>query len=416
MSLTETEAPPRPDLSALRIHRDAPPRRRRLMPAWLVVIVVLLGVASVAWTFLRGMTVFQPTVETGAVLVERPSSGAQAVLTATGYVVARTKASISAKVAGRLEALEVEEGSRVKAGDLLAQIEHRDIAARAEASRAAVAEARARLVSAQARRDQAQAELRRQKKLLKDGVGMQAAFDEAERDARTGDASVAEAEAGVQTAAAELRVAEVALEDTNVRAPFDGTILRKEADIGESVAPAVAAGQLTRGAIVTMADLSQLDVEADVSESNVARVTPDLHAEVSLDAVPDRRYRGKVRQVMPTADRQKGSVMVKVAIQDPDDRVKPEMSAKVTFLSAAPDEKALSAPPVTTAPKRAIVVAGSRASAWVVADGTAARRALQVGETRGDRVVVTSGLSEGESVILDPAPDLRDGQKVKVKS
>lgn len=410
------QAPARPDLSALRIQRDAPPSRRRFMPAWLIAIVVLIGIASVGFTLFRSLPAFQPTVTVGSVLSERPSTGAQALLTATGYVVARTKASVSAKVAGRLEILNVEEGSKVKAGDILAQIEHRDVSARLDASRAAVAEAQARLVSAQARKEQAAAELRRQKRLLDDGVGMPSTYDQAMRDARTTEADVAQAQASVKTAEAQLAMAEVNLEDSNVRAPFDGTILRKEADVGESVAPAVAAGQLTRGAIVTMADLSKLEVEADVSESNVARITGNLHAEVALDAVPDRHYRGRVRQVMPTADRQKGSVMVKVAILDPDDRVKPEMSAKVTFLSAEPDEKALSAPPVTTAPKAAILVEGSHTSAWVVLEGVAKKRAVAVGEARGDRVVVTSGVSEGESVILNPAADLREGQNVKVKS
>lgn len=413
---TPTTANRERDLSSLRMRQDAwQPSRQRRLPAWLVAVTVLLGTGAVLWRFAASSALMAPEVRIGQVVLERPSSGT-AALTSSGYVIPRTKASVSVKMAGRLEWLAVEEGDKVEQGQVLARIEHRDLDALVAAGEAEIAEARARLEVARSRRDQAARELARQKRLVADEVGSQQAYDAAESEARTTLAAAGEAEAAITTAQARLSQSQVSLEDAFVRAPFAGTILRKEADVGESVAPAIASGQTTRGAIVTMADLSALDVEADVSETNIARVKEGQPAEVALDAIPDRRFKGRVRQILPTADRDKATVKVKVAIEDPDDRVKPEMSAKVTLLQAEIDEAALKAPPVLTAPKSAIVVRGSAASAFVLAGGKVERREVTVGEAKGERVVVTSGLKEGDGVVLDPPPDLESGDSVKVKS
>ena len=404
-----------PDLSALRIDRDDRPPPRRRMPWWIVAIAALLGAAAIGWRAVSSLAILAPEVQVATAALERAGTPAAALLKANGYVIPRTKASVSAKLAGRLASLDVEEGDQVVKGQLLAELEHEDIAAQLAARAAALVEARARLAHAEALRDQAAQDLRRQESLSTAGVGSKSALDGAVAASRTTRASVAEAAAAVDTAGADLKVVEVMLEDARVRAPFAGTILRKEADVGESVAPAIASGQSTRGAIVTMADLSRLDVEADVSESNIARVVEGQPAEVEIDAVPDHVYRGRVRQILPTADRDKATVKVKVAIEDPDARIKPEMGARVTFLEAEPDPTALNAAPILTVPSAAIVVSGSSAHAWVVTEGNVSRRAVSVGASRGDRVEVASGLREGESVVLDPPPGLSEGAKIRTR-
>lgn len=402
------------DLSRLRIDRDAEPTVRRV-PAWLIVVAVLLGIAAVATPLLMRSGAMAPEVRTGVALVERAASGAQPVLAASGYVVARTKAAVSAKIAGRLEELAVEEGSRVAVGDIIARLENDALRAEVDAAIAALSQSEAAVERARADRELARIESERQDQLLAAQLGTRSAADSARAALQSREAALSEAASMVRSATARLQQARVGLENANVRAPFSGVVLRKEAEVGEYVAPSVSSGSLTRGAIVTMADLGSLEVEADVAEGNVARLTDGMPAEISLDAVPDRRYRGRLRQVMPTADRQKATVQVKVALLDPDERVKPEMSAKLQFLSSEPEPGALEAPPVVTAPAAAVqVLEGGGASAFVVEGDRVRRAALSLGERRGERVVVASGLAGGETLVIDPPPSLAEGDVVKV--
>lgn len=403
------------DLSKLRIDRAEPERRR--VPAWLIATAILLGVLAIVIPWIRSSAALAPEVAVAPALLERAGSGSQTVLAASGYVVARTKAAVSAKLAGRLEFLAVEEGSIVKAGDIIARLENDALRADVEAADASLAQSGAALRRAEADRDLARIEFERQEQLLSAELGTRSARDSARASLEAREAAVAEAQSFVRTSRARREQSRVGLENANVRAPFDGVVLRKEAEVGEYVAPSVASGSLTRGAIVTMADLESLEVEADVAEGNVARLTDSMPAEISLDAVPDRRYRGRLRQVMPTADRQKATVQVKVSLLDPDERVKPEMSAKIQFLSSEPDPSALTAPPIVTAPSAAIQVEpGEGAFAWIVEGGRVRRAALTLGDRRGERIVVTSGLAGSEMLVLDPPPSLAEGASVKVKS
>src|SRR5205814_2432666 len=247
---------------------------------------------------------------------------------ANGYVVPRTKASVSAKIPGRLEYLGVSEGSRVKAGEVIARIEGGEFAAQLASARANAAETDAQLV--QSRRD-----FERAKKLRAQGLNSDADLENAET-------RVTVLEAQLNAAHAQVELASVNLENTRVRAPFDGTVLRKDAEVGEIVAPSSAGGGLTRTAIVTMADLSTLEVEVDVNEAYIAQVSNGQPARITLDAYPDTSFSGRVRQVVPTADRQKATVLVKVSILDRDPRILPEMGAKVVF--DAHDAQAQAAP------------------------------------------------------------------------
>jgi RND family efflux transporter MFP subunit len=412
--LEPTPKAARRDLSALRIEREPAPPGRARAPWWLLVLVGLVALAAVGVTILPRLSVFAPQVELVQPILERPGLGAQPLLTASGYVVARTKASVSARLAGRLDEVRVEEGSFVQEGEVIARLDADDLEAEVESARALLVESEAAERRSRAERDLAQVEARRQGELLAAGVGTPNARDAAAATLNAREAAFAQSVAAVASSSARLERSRVEFEKSYVRAPFSGVVLRKEAEVGESVAPAVASGQLTRGAIVTMADLSELEVEADVAESNIARVIEGGASEIAVDAVPDRRYRGRVRQVMPTADRQKATVEVDVTILDADLRVKPEMGAKVTFLSGEPDAAALNAPPAVTAPADAIVPGSGGAFAWVVAGGRVTRARLELGERRGDRVVVAAGLSGGEMLVVSPPSRLDEGDVVRV--
>ena len=230
--------------------------------------------------------------------------------------------------------------------------------------------------------------------------------------ARTKDASL---RAQVEGAAAQVALASANLGNTEVRAPFAGTVLRKDAEVGEIVAPSSAGGGLTRTAIVTMADLSTLEVEVDVNEAYIAQVLSGQKSRITLDAYPDTSFAGEVRQVVPTADRQKATVQVKVSILDRDPRILPEMGAKVDFLREEGEAARAAAPRRVLVPSAAITRNGAEARVWVVSEGKASPRSVELGPPRGDQIEVRSGLEGGESLILDAPPSLKDGVKVKVK-
>ncbi len=384
------------DLSHLRIRRDepAPPRGRGVLWATLALVVVLVAVVAAVVLWPRSIEVRVATASsTGG------GSIAAGGISANGYVVARTKASVSAKVAGRLEYLGVHEGSEVRKGEVIARIEGGDYEAALAAARAAVAELDAQLV--QAKREQERARRLREQQVVSE-VELE---DAATRTRVT--------EAQLDAARARARLAEVNFENTRVHAPFAGTVLRKDAEVGEFVAPSAAGGGLTRTAIVTIADLATLEVEVDVNEAYIARVRGGQTARITLDAYPDTSFAGNVRQVVPTADRQKATVLVKVAILDRDPRILPEMGAKVVF--ATGDAAAGVAPPRRVlVPLAAVVETGGQRSVWVIEEGRAQAHAVEVGPERGDQIEVRSGLSGGESVVVSPPPGLANGARVRV--
>lgn len=315
------------DLSALRINRTKSPEPTRTESrVWLKasVIIGILILLGAGYFGLR--TVFGSVIEVQLATASYTSPAqANAVLTASGYVVAERKAAVASKATGRLVYLRVEEGDRVKKGEIIARIEDEDVTA-------ALEQARATLHLYEAEENDARQTLERQRSLLAQGLTSQAEFDAAE-------ARYNRVLASIRAAKAAATAAEVALENTRIRAPFDGTVLTKHADIREVVAP-FAAAPGSRGAVVTIADMKSLEVEADVSESNIERVSPGQACEIVLDAYPDQRYEGYVGKIVPTADRAKATVLTKVKFRSYDNRVLPEMSAKITFLSKAPDPAA----------------------------------------------------------------------------
>jgi RND family efflux transporter MFP subunit len=377
----------RPDLSALRIERSDE-EERAITPGrvvgWLIALAVVVAIAYLAWT--RWIVPARaPLVETilanPAVNVANPP-----LLTATGYIVANRQAKITPKWSGKVVRVNFEVGRKVKRGDVLAVLESSDVDARLDEARAALADA--------------QREFERQSSLWKQGVTSRALFDNA--DAR------------LKAARARVSQIEINRTDMVVRAPFDGTIATKSTEVGEVISSVMigqVAGTLPAGAICTLVDLDTLEVEADVNESNIAQLRQGQPAEVTVDAFPERRWRGVVRQIIPTADRAKATVKVKVKILDPGDRLLPEMSATAAFLAHERSEAELHETPRVWLPAAAIV-GGSVA---VVGDQhRVAMRPVSVGARHGDRVEIVSGVRAGERVVVSSPRALKDGELVRV--
>jgi len=418
--------PPAGDLARLRINRDAAPRRRWVPWAALVAIcAAAYAVYPAARTYVAERRA--PEVEIARATQMTPAAGGSAdlpVLVASGYVVARHSSDVGVKSGGRIARLAFEEGTRVRRGAVIAEIEHADVEAQLEASRRAVAEADAQLAQAIAGRDEDVRNLERQRKLIADGITTEAAVTAAEASAAVSAARVRSAEAAIASARARVRVSEEALENTNVRAPFDGVVIKKRAEVGETVSPFGVAGQATRegGAIATIADLAELEVQTEVSENSVAKLTAAMPAAVKLQAYQDQVYRGRLRQIFPSADRAKAIVEVRVSILDADAHVKPEMTASVTFqekragqTGVRPGSDAGATPAIVLIPKRAVSENAGRPQVWVVTGGTATRRPVTLGAERLDLIEVRSGVVPGDAVILNPPPALADRSLVRVK-
>lgn len=358
------------------------------------------------------------TVARAEALGGAPGAGASEVLTASGYIVARQRASVSSEVAGRLEALYVSEGSRVQKGDILGVLRNEDQRAAVESAKAALASAQAASSESKATARESALELARVKELLARGLVSQAEYDQA--DARDGvaRARVESATASIENAKAGLLAANIAYDKTFIRAPFSGAVLRKEAEVGEIVSPIPSSGGLTRGAIATMANLSTLEVEVDVNEGYVSRAHEGMRAEITLDAYPDRHYPGHARQIVPTADRQKATVQIKVSFDSLDTRVLPEMGAKVTFLADRDSsETGGQAVPssVVLIPRAAVREREGRAVIFVVEGGRAVERGVSPRPYGDDRVAVTGGLAAGENVVVEASADLKDKARVRVR-
>jgi RND family efflux transporter MFP subunit len=329
-------------------------------------------------------------------------STAAAQLVATGYVVAQVKAAVASKATGRLRTLNVEEGDKVVEGDILAELENDDI-------RANLALAQANLKAARADSTLASQHYFRQKDLLETGATTEDVIEAAT-------AEYYRAAAAVDANIAAVRMAQVELDNTYIRAPFDGTVLRKHADPGEMVAPFASASS-SRGAVVTLADMSSLEVEADVSESNIHKVKVGAPCQIVLDAYPTVTYAGRVKKIVPTADRTRATVMTKVAFAQIDDRVLPEMSARVNFL---PDSVVVAAETpeeaVLTVPADALTKREGEKVVFRVVDGYAAQTPVEVGRELGEAVEIVSGLSRGDVVVLSPPGGLKDGDKLSTSN
>src|SRR3989454_4623017 len=421
------------DLAKLRIDRDAPPPavgRALWRAGWLAAAAV--GIVGAVALWLRGgsRTLVQVVTASrsegggggggGGASTGGGRGGATVGIVANGYVVARTKAAVSAKIPGRIASLGVSEGSQVRQGEVIARLDNADYAAAVAEAEAQLASARATLIELQADRDQMERELQRVRDIRARNQNLVSQQDVETADSRAQQtaARVRAQEARVDAAGAGLRFAQANFQNTFIRAPFTGTVLRKEAEVGEVVAPSVGGG-LTRGAVVTMADLGTLEVEVDVNEAYIARVRRGQRAAITLDAYPDTAFRGTVRQVVPTADRQRATVQVKVAIVEHDSRILPEMGAKVEFLDEAAPAAAPGAPAARsriTVPAAAVRSEEGRAVVWLVRGGRLTRRDGGAGPVSGNLRGSRAGLSGGELLLVGGVETPREGQRVRVST
>jgi RND family efflux transporter MFP subunit len=438
MATTETATPAAEPLSRLAIERGTAPLRRR-RPFWKrwwfwVVLVVVAGAVALG-VMQRGRPA---QVEIGTVAAAYPSQTI-ALLNATGRVSAARRASVSSKATGRLEWLGVQEGQQVKEGEIIARVENRDVAATREQAAAGVNAAKANLVQGEADLGDADQALKRSRELAEKNFIAPSAVDTAVARYNKAKAAIETLRAQIQVAEANLRVATVAFEQTLIRAPFNGIVLTKSANVGDIVTPFSAAAGTT-GAVVTMADMSTLEVEADVSETSIAKITLNQPCELQLDAFPDLRLAGSVSRIVPTVDRSKATLLVKVRFDETDPRVLPDMSAKIAFLSRRlqPDDRK----PVPAVRPEAVVKREGKDVVFVVkaeeksgatpasapaatgtdtgADaktvqttrGNVEMKQVEVGPKLGDLVRVPS-LSPGTRVVINPPEKLASGALVE---
>ncbi|MBF0327969.1 MAG: efflux RND transporter periplasmic adaptor subunit [Nitrospirae bacterium] len=400
------------DLSKLRIEKSADTfkaRSKRRKAVWLVLAVV----AVVSMIFLFNAGVFSPAIDVQAVNVSKVyPSQTFTLLNGSGYVVAQRKAAVASKTTGRLVWLGVEEGNRVKKGQILARLENEDVLASREQARANLSVAQANLEQAKAELHDAIVHLEREKNLLKEGFTTKSSYDTAEARYKKARAAADSAEASINANKAAIQSTEVSLEYANIRAPFDGVVLTKSADIGDIVTPIGAAAN-AKAAVVTIADMNSLYVEVDVSESNISKVKAGQPCEIQLDALPDTRLSGIVHMVVPTADRSKASVLVKVKFLKSDGRILPEMSAKVAFLErqASPEEQK----PRIAVSNKTVVSKNGISFVYKVSDNRAWETPVKTGTQLGDMVEILEGLQIGDKVVASPPAGLKNKKNIKIQ-
>ena len=396
------------ELASLRIDRESKPRSGW---RWLALIGLLVALAAVAGFYfipVSSLTATEVEIVRPTVLTFSQAAAGSPILTASGYVVARRKAVVSAKIQGRLAQLSVEEGSFVREGDVIARLESADYQAQVEVARAQVQRSEADLA-------EQQRQMRITQNLTQSHIVSQDQLDAALSRVRL-------AEAALSQSKASLAVADASYQNTLIRAPFTGVVVKKMAEVGESVAPIPPGVNISTssGAIVALADMATLEVEADVSESNVAKLRSGQPTEVSVEAFPDRSYRAVLRQVIPTADRTKATVTVKVTILDKDKDLKPEMSAKATFLEPAKKDSSRgtdSGKPVVSVPKDAIATRDGKTVVFEVRDDKKVYELpITIGNENQDQVIIKQGLVGSEKLVLHPSDKLKAGDAVKLKS
>ena len=406
------------DLAALRIERE-PERPARRWVAWLVLLVVVAAAGAAAWRWLAR----EQPIEVETATVSQRAAGTQAaVLNAAGYVTARRRATVSSKITGKLVEVNVEEGMAVREGQVLARLDDATLRATLALTEAQAAAARRGVRENEVRLNEAQLMLARLKRLIVNGLATQAEVEAAEAQVDSYDARILAAQEQVRVADQQVALAMTNLDDTIIRAPFSGVAISKDAQPGETVSPMSAGGGFTRTGICTIVDMESLEIEVDVNEAYIGRVRPGQNVSAALDAYPDAPIPARVITTVPTADRQKATVLVRVGFNQLDARILPDMGVKVTFLRD--DERDDVATPLDSArgravalvPKTAIRAEGNQSYAFVVSsDGVVDRRAVSVGGADGDRVEVIAGLTAGEQVVISPPPELAGGARVVVE-
>ena len=400
---------PGPDLAALRIDekaRTSSSRRRLFVPLAALAVLLVLTAAAV-------FVVRRPVRVEVAVAHASGTPGApSALLNASGYVTPRRRATVAAKVTGRVERIDAEEGMTVTAGQVLARLDDSDALRRLASVEAARAVAAASLKDLEVRLANAEREQVRALELERAGFASAQAADAARTDVLSLKARLALAGDQVRAADADVAIARQDLDNTVVRAPFDGVVVSKDAQRGEMVSPMSAGGGFTRTGIATVVDMSSLEIEVDVNEAYIARVKPGQRVSAALDAYPDWSIPASVRTVIPSADRQKATVKVRISFDALDPKILPDMGVKVAFLGEAPAAGAPARPRVAV-PAAAVRERDGARLVFVVRDGRVERRAVTTAGTKGEETEIEAGLSEGETVVVRPPDGLKDGDRVR---
>ncbi len=394
-----SETNKRPDLSALKIDKTKKYDDRPKSKIWtyLIILVVIIAVIFSYQLFKEKLTPATKVKIATATLIT--GSESQASLVATGYVVAQRKAEVASKGTGRLKFLGFEEGDQVKANEIIAELDNNDIKAYLEI-------AKAELLKASADLSNTERQFKRNKKLFNSGSITETDFEYAETAVEISKANVAGAKAAVNAA-------KVDLENTYIKAPFDGTILSKNADVGEIVAP-FASSPSSKGSVVTLADMNSLEVEADVSESNINKVSREQKCEIILDAYPNNPYPGYVKKIVPTADRTRATVMTKIAFVEIDSKVLPEMSARVNFFFEDSAPSNITTKPVIGIPNSAITTRDDQKVVFIVQDGYVTQTMVELGRVLGDKTEILNGVTQGDKLVLSPPGKMKTDQKVEL--
>ena len=398
-------------LKELRIDRDTRPQRAR--GRWLTVgTVALLAVAAGAWFVWARAT--PPTVRTVAARAATTAGGAGSVLDASGYVTARRQATVSAKITGKVTEVLIEEGQRVAEGAVLARLDDTEVKAQLTLARAQLAAARSQEGEIRAQLAQAERDYTRQQELhtrqLVAAQSLDAAL--AQRDMLR--ARLANNVDQVRVAGESVSVAQVQLDNTVIRAPFSGVVIAKSAQPGEMISPISAGGGFTRTGIGTIVDMDSLEIQVDVNESFINRVTAEQPVEATLNAYPEWKIPGSVIAIIPTADRSKATVKVRIAIKSRDARIVPDMGVRVAFLTSQPVPGRPAAAPAVLVPAEAVRGEGAAAAVFVYAAERVERRGVTLGQAVGAEREIVSGVRPGERVVVAPAPNLKDGDAVRV--
>ena len=383
---------------------DRGPRRSRL---WIALAVAAVLAALALWR------VYGSPVQVQTVLVESPSAAADAaVLNASGYVVARRLATVSSKVTGRISEVLFEEGASVKDGQVLARLDPATAQADRRVAASSLEAAQRSLREIEVRLADAGKTLGRNRSLVEKSLVSRSVLDSSEAEVAALEARLESARAEVGVAQARLAVAQQGLDDLEVRAPFAGVVISKDAQPGETVSPISAGGGFTRTGIATIVDMDSREIEVDVNEAYINRVHDDQRVEATLDAYPEWKVPGRVISIVPTADRQKATVRVRIAFEQLDPRILPDMGIKVRFLEEKSDAGAAS----PTVASSAVVRSDAGTSVWIVRDGRAERRDVTLGAEQDGRLAVLDGLEGGEAVVLSPSQRLRDGAAVELQA
>ena len=376
-----------------------------------MLLLILGGAGGGAWYWLNQ----ERPVEVEVVAVTERAAGTQAsVLNASGYVTARRRATVSSKVTGKVIEVNVEEGMAVREGQVLARLDDSTLRASIALARAQLEAARQAVPEVEVRLTEARVNLRRQEQLMKDGLTTPSSIDQAHAEVNSLIARIGSVREQINVAQSQVALQQTAIDDMVIRAPFGGIAISKDAQAGEMVSPVSAGGGFTRTGISTIVDMKSLEIEVDVNESYINRVTAGQPVSAVLDAYPDFQIPAKVIAVVPTADRQKATVLVRIGFNALDPRILPDMGVKVTFLREA-DAAAPVAQAMTLVPKGAVKSGNGASYVYLVQQNTVERRAIKTGGTDGDRLEVTAGLKGGDRVVISPPPELAEGIRIIVK-